>query len=98
MPLAKLSPDDPTTVEVLESHINGQEISPDCADQNDPIQQRALLKHPISGNCFSECIRPRAQQRSKAGDRGYFRARTNFAFLASLRGEIPRAISEPFLL
>ncbi len=28
VPLAKLSPDDPTTVEPLECCINGQEISP----------------------------------------------------------------------
>ena len=37
VPLAKLSPDDPTTVEVFECCINGQEISPGYTEQNDPI-------------------------------------------------------------
>jgi lysyl-tRNA synthetase class 2 len=35
VPLAKLSPDDPTTVEVFECCINGQEISPGYTEQND---------------------------------------------------------------
>ena len=39
VPLAKLSPDAPTTVEVLECCINGQEISPGCT-QSDPIASR----------------------------------------------------------
>jgi len=36
VPLAKLSPDDPTTVEDFECCINGQEISPGYTEQNDP--------------------------------------------------------------
>ena len=35
VPLAKLSPDNPTTVEVFECCINGQEISPGYTEQND---------------------------------------------------------------
>jgi lysyl-tRNA synthetase class II len=49
VPLAKLSPDDPTTVEVFECCINGQEISPGYTEQNDPIAQRATLEHQASG-------------------------------------------------
>ena len=49
VPLAKLSPDDPTTVEVFECCINGQEISPGYTEQNDPIQQRATLEHQAGG-------------------------------------------------
>jgi lysyl-tRNA synthetase class 2 len=40
VPLAKLSPG-PTTVEVFECCLNGQEISPGYTEQNDPIAQRA---------------------------------------------------------
>ena len=49
VPLAKLSPDDPTTVEVFECCINGQEIAPGYTEQNDPIQQRATLEHQAGG-------------------------------------------------
>ena len=49
VPLAKLSPDDPTTVEVFECCINGQEISPGYTEQNAPIQQRATLEHQAGG-------------------------------------------------
>jgi lysyl-tRNA synthetase class 2 len=49
VPLAKLSPDDPTTVEVFECCINGQEISPGYTEQNDPIAQRATLEHQADG-------------------------------------------------
>ena len=49
VPLAKLSPDDPTTVEVFECCINGQEISPGYTEQNDPIQQRQTLEHQAGG-------------------------------------------------
>src|SRR5205814_9603420 len=45
VPLAKLSPDDPTTVEVFELCINGQEIAPGYTEQNDPIEQRERLEH-----------------------------------------------------
>ena len=59
---AKLSPDDPpartkplrrgedpTTVEVFECCINGQEISPGYTEQNDPIAQRTALEHQAGG-------------------------------------------------
>jgi lysyl-tRNA synthetase class 2 len=49
VPLAKLSPDDPTTVEVFECCINGQEISPGYTEQNDPIAQRTTLEHQAGG-------------------------------------------------
>jgi lysyl-tRNA synthetase class 2 len=49
VPLAKLSPDDPTTVEVFECCINGQEIAPGYTEQNDPIQQRETLEHQAGG-------------------------------------------------
>ena len=49
VPLAKLSPDDPTTVEVFECCINGQEISPGYTEQNDPIAQRSTLEQQAGG-------------------------------------------------
>jgi lysyl-tRNA synthetase class 2 len=49
VPLAKLSPDDPTTVEVFECCINGQEIAPGYSEQNDPIAQRNTLEHQAGG-------------------------------------------------
>ena len=49
VPLAKLTPDDPTTVEVFECCINGQEISPGYTEQNDPIVQRERLEHQAGG-------------------------------------------------
>jgi len=49
VPLAKLTPDDPTTVEVFECCINGQEISPGYTEQNDPIAQRDTLEHQAGG-------------------------------------------------
>jgi len=49
VPLAKLSPDDPTTVEVFECCINGQEIAPGYTEQNDPIAQRSTLEHQAGG-------------------------------------------------
>src|SRR5437016_1452787 len=45
VPLAKLSPKDPTTVEVFECCINGQEIAPAYTEQNDPLEQRERLEH-----------------------------------------------------
>jgi lysyl-tRNA synthetase class 2 len=44
IPLAKLSPDDPDTVEVFELCINGQEIAPAYSEQNDPLAQREQLQ------------------------------------------------------
>jgi lysyl-tRNA synthetase class 2 len=49
VPLAKLSPDDPSTVEVFECCINGQEIAPAYSEQNDPIEQRDRLEHQAGG-------------------------------------------------
>lgn len=43
IPLAKLSPEDPETVEVFELCINGQEIAPAYTEQNDPLVQREQL-------------------------------------------------------
>jgi lysyl-tRNA synthetase class 2 len=49
VPLAKLSPTDPDTVEVFECCINGQEIAPAYTEQNDPIEQRQRLEHQAGG-------------------------------------------------
>ncbi|MDW8309968.1 MAG: lysine--tRNA ligase [Verrucomicrobiales bacterium] len=49
IPLAKLSPEDPSTVEVFELCINGQEIAPAYTEQNDPIEQRERLEHQAGG-------------------------------------------------
>lgn len=49
VPLAKLTPGDPTTVEVFECCINGQEIAPAYSEQNDPIEQRERLEHQAGG-------------------------------------------------
>jgi lysyl-tRNA synthetase class 2 len=49
VPLAKLSPDDPSTVEVFECCINGAEIAPGYTEQNDPIAQRDTLEHQAGG-------------------------------------------------
>jgi lysyl-tRNA synthetase class 2 len=49
IPLAKLSPEDPETVEVFECCINGQEIAPAYTEQNDPLEQRDRLEHQAGG-------------------------------------------------
>jgi lysyl-tRNA synthetase class 2 len=49
IPLAKLSGEDPDTVEVFECCINGQEIAPAYTEQNDPIEQRERLEHQAGG-------------------------------------------------
>ena len=49
VPLAKISPEDPSTVEVFECCINGQEIAPAYSEQNDPIAQRESLEHQAGG-------------------------------------------------
>ena len=49
VPLAKLSIEDPSTVEVFECCINGQEISPAYSEQNNPIEQRERLQHQAGG-------------------------------------------------
>jgi lysyl-tRNA synthetase class 2 len=49
IPLAKVSAEDPDTVEVFECCINGQEIAPAYSEQNDPIEQRERLEHQAGG-------------------------------------------------
>ena len=49
VPLAKVSAEDPATVEVFECCINGQEIAPGYTEQNDPIEQRERLEHQAGG-------------------------------------------------
>jgi lysyl-tRNA synthetase, class II len=49
VPLAKIAPDDPDTVEVFECCINGQEIAPAYSEQNDPIVQRQRLEQQAGG-------------------------------------------------
>jgi lysyl-tRNA synthetase class 2 len=49
IPLARLSPEDPDTVEVFECCINGQEIAPAYSEQHDPIEQRQRLEHQAGG-------------------------------------------------
>jgi lysyl-tRNA synthetase class 2 len=49
IPLAKLSTEDPDTVEVFECCINGQEIAPAYTEQNDPLEQRERLEHQAGG-------------------------------------------------
>lgn len=44
VPLAKISADDPETVDVFELCINGQEIAPAYSEQNDPFVQREQLE------------------------------------------------------
>jgi lysyl-tRNA synthetase class 2 len=49
IPLAKIAPDDPDSVEVFECCINGQEIAPGYTEQNDPLEQRERLEHQAGG-------------------------------------------------
>ena len=49
VPLAKVSKEDPSTVEVFECCINGQEIAPAYSEQNNPIEQRERLEHQAGG-------------------------------------------------
>jgi len=49
VPLAKLTPGDPSTVDVYELVINGQEISPGYSELNDPDHQRARLEEQSGG-------------------------------------------------
>ena len=49
VPLAKLSPEHPASVDVFECCNNGQEISPGYTEQNDPIAQRSTLEHQAGG-------------------------------------------------
>jgi lysyl-tRNA synthetase class 2 len=45
VPLARQCATDPTTVDVYELIINGQEISPGYSELNDPVVQRERLEH-----------------------------------------------------
>ena len=43
-PLAKITPDDPTTLDVFELCIGGMEVAPAYSEQNDPDAQRAMFE------------------------------------------------------
>ncbi len=43
-PLAKITPDDPSTIDVFELCIGGMEIAPAYSEQNDPDVQRAMFE------------------------------------------------------
>ncbi|MSU72879.1 MAG: lysine--tRNA ligase [Opitutus sp.] len=44
-PLAKITLDDPTTIDVFELTIGGMEIAPAYSEQNDPDVQRSMFEH-----------------------------------------------------
>jgi len=46
-PLAKLNPEDPSTLDVFELCINGQEIAPAYSEQNDPVEQRRMFEAQV---------------------------------------------------
>ncbi len=46
-PLAKITLDDPTTIDVFELCINGQEIAPAYSEQNDPFVQREMFEQQV---------------------------------------------------
>ena len=46
-PLAKLNQQDPSTLDVFELCINGQEIAPAYSEQNDPLLQRKMFKDQV---------------------------------------------------
>ena len=48
-PLAKISQEDPTTIDVFELCINGQEIAPAYSEQNDPFAQRTQFEAQAGG-------------------------------------------------
>jgi len=48
-PLAKISADDPTTIDVFELTIGGMEIAPAYSEQNDPDVQRAMFEAQAGG-------------------------------------------------
>ncbi len=43
-PLAKITPDDPTTIDVFELIIGGMEVAPAYSEQNDPDVQRQMFE------------------------------------------------------
>ena len=46
-PLAKITQDDSTTIDVFELCINGQEIAPAYSEQNDPIIQKKMFTEQV---------------------------------------------------
>lgn len=46
-PLAKITQDDETTIDVFELCINGQEIAPAYSEQNDPVVQRKMFLEQV---------------------------------------------------
>jgi lysyl-tRNA synthetase class 2 len=48
-PLAKISRDDPTTLDVFELCIGGMEVAPAYSEQNDPDVQRAMFESQAGG-------------------------------------------------
>ena len=46
-PLAKITQDDPTTIDVFELCINGQEIAPAYSEQNNPFVQREAFERQV---------------------------------------------------
>ncbi len=48
-PLAKVSREDPTTLDVFELCIGGMEVAPAYSEQNDPDVQRAMFEHQSGG-------------------------------------------------
>ena len=49
-PLAKLTLDDPTTIDVFELVIGGMEVAPAYSEQNDPDVQRAMFEAQAGGD------------------------------------------------
>ena len=49
-PLAKTTEDDPSTIDVFELCIGGQELAPAYTEQNDPFVQRAMFKAQAGDN------------------------------------------------
>ena len=49
-PLAKISQEDPTTIDVFELTIGGMEIAPAYSEQNDPDVQRAMFEAQAGGD------------------------------------------------
>jgi lysyl-tRNA synthetase class 2 len=48
-PLAKITPGDPTTIDVFELCIGGMEIAPAYSEQNDPDVQREMFEAQAGG-------------------------------------------------
>jgi lysyl-tRNA synthetase class 2 len=46
-PLAKITADDPTTIDVFELCIGGMEVAPAYSEQNDPLVQREMFEKQV---------------------------------------------------